>query len=156
YAGEVVDDHAVDELRDALASLAVRDEVGLILEGIERVRDRDTQPARAKEGVVVLGVADPDQVREGQRELHGRASHAASLVEVGGKAKVPHRRGAHNVTQSTRSSRAPAVRLHAGDVHAGHSEPWRHNRTRRERPSGGTFSRFRRGAGFAYALGASA
>jgi hypothetical protein len=60
--GEVRREKLVNELGDASATLALGNEGGTFLDRWQGIRDRYRQSADAKEGKVVLGIADPDAI----------------------------------------------------------------------------------------------
>ena len=62
---------------------AARDHVGGLLEAGQRVGDRDRAPAERQEGVVVLRVADADDVVRRQTQLVERGGQARRLVDAG-------------------------------------------------------------------------
>ena len=61
------------------------DKIGLGLDRGERVLDGDGAAARAEEGLVVLGVADADDIVRRQAEALERALEAPGLVDVAGQ-----------------------------------------------------------------------
>jgi hypothetical protein len=75
-------DHPVDQLGDAGAVIGRRDEIHARLDAVERVGDRDGALARRQEGMVVLGVADADDVVRRQMEVRERALEAGGLVHA--------------------------------------------------------------------------
>ena len=66
---QVVLEDAIDQLLDAGASRPPRDEVGPLLERVERVGDGHATFAGGQHGVIVFRVADRDRVAHGQAEL---------------------------------------------------------------------------------------
>ena len=64
---------------------AGRGEVGLRLDGVDRVGDRHGALAKVQERVVVLPVSDADRLVDGQVQLAQRRPQSAALVHAGGK-----------------------------------------------------------------------
>lgn len=81
---EVRGEQAIDELRDAVAVIRAGHSVGLLAQRGHGVGHRDAALADREKRMVVLGVADPDDVVRGQPELAQRRPQAARLVDAGG------------------------------------------------------------------------
>ena len=64
---------------------AGRGEVGLRLDGVDRVGDRHGALAKVQERVIVLPVSDADRLVDGQVQLAERRPQPAALVHAGGK-----------------------------------------------------------------------
>ena len=82
--GEVVGEQRVDQLRHAGAVGPGRDEVGALLDGGQRVGDRHRALAQRQERVVVLGVADADDVVRRQAQLSSAAVSPVALLTPDG------------------------------------------------------------------------
>ncbi len=82
---QIVAHQLVDELDDAPAVLAGGDEIGALLQRRERVGDRHGAFAEAQKSVVVLRVADADDVVSRHLQLAEREGEAAGLVDPGGE-----------------------------------------------------------------------
>src|SRR5690606_32988573 len=65
------------------AMIAGRDEIRLVLDGRQRVRDGRGELAEPQERVVILGVADADDVVRRDREALERSLEAGRLVDAG-------------------------------------------------------------------------
>ena len=64
---------------------AGRGEVGLRLDGVDRVADRHGALAKVQERVIVLPVSDADRLVDGQVQLAERRPQPAALVHAGRK-----------------------------------------------------------------------
>jgi len=84
-AGQVVREKLVDQLADAGPGAPRRHEVGLLPQRGERVGDGDGALAGLQEGVVVLGVSDPDGIVRRQPQLPERGRQTRPLVHSGGE-----------------------------------------------------------------------
>jgi hypothetical protein len=81
-AREIVCEHFVDELGDAGPVIRERHDVGLLLDGRQRVRDGHGALADVEEGVIVFGVADGHRVVPREVELGERCAQPARLVDA--------------------------------------------------------------------------
>ena len=72
-----------DQLGDALAPRANGNQIGFFLEGRQRVGDCDREARRLHERVVVLRIADRDDVMKGYREVVEGGFEAARFVDPG-------------------------------------------------------------------------
>ena len=81
--GEGVDvlfEHGVDEFDHARAAGPRRDDIGLLLDGWQRIRDGDGKSGGLDEGVIVFRVADSHDIVMGETKVIERDLKAARLV----------------------------------------------------------------------------
>jgi hypothetical protein len=83
--GEVVREHAAQEARDAGRPALADDHVGARLERVDGVGDRDADLAGLEQRVVVLGVADADDVVVRDAQIAERLEQPGALRHAGGQ-----------------------------------------------------------------------
>ena len=80
---DVVFEHRLDQFGDARAARGFGDEIGFILDRRQSIGDRNGVSARLQECVIVLGVADRNDIMRGEAQVFERRVQAACLVDAG-------------------------------------------------------------------------